>query len=167
MGVIFYTYESTFRPSELQIIKFNLFRVRDNLINLKIEKKNKLDDNTFNLLLNAVNGTINRLEKIDFFFYFKFYQFLKKHQEILKQTDYTIENLQKIEDPQVISIFNEIIDLNKKAFKINTASLLFMAFPILLIYKIIYYFGYIKPFFRQQLKRINFTQESIDFQYSY
>lgn len=128
-----FIWEGIILPNKRLSFRYDLFTLRDELVNLKINNPEKLDDDVFDLLFNRINVSINRLPyltissawraQIEYHSSEKFKnEFNKKRQLIVNSK---IESIKRIE--------KDLIAIGTKAFFVNSGGWIYLLVPIMLL----------------------------------
>ncbi len=127
---IYFVYEGILAPSLRAKLRLDLFALRDELRDLKIEHRAELSDEVFRELQTAINGAVTRLNQIDLRLLRNTRLAFQNDEKLRKRVARRIAILEACSVEEVRVIRDKYSDLLDNALIINTAGCIPYLVPV-------------------------------------
>jgi len=127
-----FIFERLIAPTLRLSIRFQLFRLRDDLRSIQIESPELIDRDVFNYLQTGLNTTIQFLSKVDFAFIYRALEAIESDQGLRKRVERRIELLDNHPSDEIKKIRDDAAKYFGRALLINTGGWMIYLFPIIL-----------------------------------
>lgn len=132
-GMFHLIYESILAPMLRLELRYKLFKIRDQLRNLKIEQKYLFKDDTFELLDESVCATIKLLPSYSIFNIFLAWRISRNDQQLKKKVRVHQELIAKSKLPAIHKIDREIVRSAAFALAFNSGGWIYIVFPLAML----------------------------------
>lgn len=131
MAIFHFIYESVILPSLLLNLKYKFEKLKDELIMMVIEDKDKVSPSDFNYVMFNLDANSNNLKNINFLNMFKVSKFVKANPNYKDEND--LMTIDDVENKDVKALHSKSIKLCVKAVLYNSGMLIIYLFPILVL----------------------------------
>jgi len=131
LALVHFVYESILAPSLRLEIRFELFKLRDELRFTKINLGNKLDDKHYHFLQDSVNTLIGNLYRFDLATITKAMIEVEKDKDLKKRVQERSRFLDDCNVAEARKIRNESIKLAFRALRVNSGGWAVYFIPVL------------------------------------
>jgi hypothetical protein len=153
-----FAYEGMIAPSLRMQLRFDFFKLRDRLRNLKIEHTTDLNDNVYSCIDFSINQSLIHMQLVNLVNVFSIYYHYKHDEEMKHLTDKKITIIQNCSMHEIKEIDATIIKLNAKSFLINSGAWAIYILPIVLLFFVLVISNLlgtsIKSFIERSIRRI-------------
>lgn len=132
LGLFHFIYESTIAPSLRLILRYDLFKLRDDLRLIKADNKD-VSDNVFDLLDSSINTTIKRLPYYSISKIIDAKQEYKSNRSLQKTVNRKKRTLEKCNIKEIKTINSRLLKLTVFSLIVNSGGWLYIVIPFLLI----------------------------------
>lgn len=134
LALVHLLYESVILPNVRMTIKFKLFRLRDRLRRIKIEKSDELDSQTFRVIEGSINTTISFLHRATVSTIFDSQRIINSDDKLKKRIEKRVRFVSEIQSQELKEIINDVTKCFLHALVINSMMLLIYVIPIILFF---------------------------------
>lgn len=133
LSLFHFLYDAILLPSIRLDLRYRLFKVRDSLVNMKIEHGEKINDDVFNTLFFSINSTINRLPYFSISLFIGAKKEFEKNPYLRNKVDKRVQLINSCEIKELKNISRQNNDLAFLAFSLNAGAWLIYLLPILIL----------------------------------
>jgi len=164
LGMFHFIYESTILPSLRLELRYKLFNLRDQLIQLKANESEIIADDVFNAMENAICTSINRLPYLSLYLINEGNKEYSENEHFKKRVDNKIELLENCGNDKVIHINNKLLKYVSYAFIVNAGGWSYIFLPILCLVLFLKYvtssIKSIREFIKEQSYKFAYAPEN-------
>jgi len=152
-SIYHFWYDSILLPTYRMELRYKLFKYRDELIELKSDQNELINDQVFNIVYNSINFSINRLSNLTLSNMFHYKRLLDKNPELKQKNDNLVQMIFNCKSEELKNLYIKVSQVSLKAFALNMGSWIIYLIPVILVVFIVKQifqlaFG-IKRFFRE------------------
>lgn len=133
LAVAHFVYSGIILPMIRFSLRSDLFKLRDQLRNLKIRHDLEISDEVFNLVQETVNNTIKLLAQVDLTTLAIAARRIKDEQELNRMVVYRIGLIEGCSIPEVMSVYKESGNVFMKAVLANTGMWFLYVVPVAIL----------------------------------
>lgn len=133
LAIFHFIYESIILPMLRLELRYKLFKLRDKLRLLKIEKPEEVEDNLFMVLDETICAVTNRLPFLSISARSDGFREYKNNENFRKSVDKRKSLIRNSENKTIQEINNELIEISTVGFILNSGGWFYIALPLILI----------------------------------
>jgi hypothetical protein len=139
LSIFHYLYDSILLPTYRLELRYELFKYRDELIELKSNQTDLINDQVFALVYNSINFSMNRLSNLTLSNMYHYKRELDKNPELKQKNDNLVQMIFDCKSEELNMLYRKISLVSLKAFALNMGSWFIYFIPVVLVLLIIAY----------------------------
>lgn len=133
LAVFHFLYESIFLPNHRLKLRYDLFTLRDELRDLKINLQGGINDKLFGIVDSSISNTIKYLPQINISLILKVEKIIETNEMVKKHVERRMEFVNTCDIPEVTKILARTSNIGLKALLLNTGGWFIYLIPIVIL----------------------------------
>lgn len=154
-----FIYESILIPSTRLNIRYQLFKLRDELRRLKIEKDKEISDEVFHYLNDSINASIKLLPYVSLSLILAAKKRIENDEKAREEIERKIQLVANCSVPEIKSISASTVKHATHAFICNTGSWVIYLLPIFLVIYLLRQINLVSFNVKKRIQEISYTSK--------